>query len=129
MRLKVHEKVDGPSEPKKELIISHSSEETNEFEPTVSYREAWKALGKRRQYRSPPQSASSTPTNSQSMDLVTEFKAAVLGYKADQRPACSAEQGERQTHSKTPLQGESLLTLERPHISTLYFLAEMEKFK
>ena len=94
----------------------------NEVEPTVSFRDAWKALGKRRQYRSPPQSASTTPTNRNTVDLVEEFRAAVLTRAAEQ-------DGRHHLRTEKISEGETLSTVERPHISTLYFLAEMEKIK
>mmetsp|Transcript_58740 Transcript_58740/g.122732 ORF Transcript_58740/g.122732 Transcript_58740/m.122732 type:complete len:150 (-) Transcript_58740:24-473(-) len=124
MRLQLHEKIiSGESESKKENERDSCSDDDRDCESTVSFQEAWKALGRRRQYRSPPQSASSTPQNCNTVDLVQEFRAVALGTLSGERET------ERHCRSENLPAGESSLPVERPHISTLYFLAEMERFQ
>ncbi len=123
MRLQLHEKISGgESETTEERETPACSADEGECEPTISFKDAWKALGRRRQYRSPPQSASSTPQNRDIVDLVGEFRAVALGQLSGGRE-------ERRCRSEDLSAGESSLPVDRPHISTLYFLAEMERFK
>jgi hypothetical protein len=122
MRLRLHEKImGGESEAKKENERhGDSPDEDSECESTVSFQDAWKALGRRRQYRSPQQSASSTPQNRNTVDLVRDFRAVTLNR-------LSGEREERHCSTENLSAGESSLPVHA-HISTLYFLAEMERF-
>jgi hypothetical protein len=125
MRLKLKEMFNGGGDLEEEIETHRCSPERDgEFEASVSFRDAWKALGRRKQYRSPPQSASSTPTNRHAIDLVDEFKAIALS-----QPRGLAEQYSRSENASDAPEVEPALPIDRPHISTLYFLSEMEKFK
>jgi hypothetical protein len=120
IRLHLQEKIiAGGSEPKE---VNETYGEPEGGKATISFREAWKALGKRKQYRSPPQSAPPTPSNRNTPDLLRELRAAAVSTRVGER-------GEQNCSYKNASAGESPSPLERPHITTLYFLEELEKYK
>ena len=120
IRLRLHRKLYGRESQFKEDNEPNSiSDEGDEFQSTVSYQDAWRALGRRRQYRTQPQFASSAQTIRCPMDRVRDFRAA----------ATSAWVHAERYNPEKSSEGECSLPAERPHISTLYFLAEMEKLK
>jgi hypothetical protein len=120
IRLRLHKKLYGRESELKEGEQNSCSAQGDEFQSTVSSQDAWRALGRRRLYRTPSNVDSSTQNNRNPMDRVRDFRAAATSAWVH---------AERYNPEKKSSKGDASLPAERPHISTLYFLAEMEQFK
>ena len=90
-----------------------TSDFSEDFQTTISCHDAWKALGRRKNYRSPPSSNATTPKSDKNIDIVSEYALIAAGNSKDDIP-CPAGQP---------------VTTSDPHITTIFFMEEMRQFK
>jgi hypothetical protein len=91
----------------------------------ISYQDAWKSLGKRRMYRlpvHPPQSQLKPPVSTKIFTKKSETETERNTQKSKSQDLCNCTVASDGKIKLTP-------SLGTPHISTLYFLAEMERYK
>jgi hypothetical protein len=113
MRLHVNQKLERFEADSIETETSSAVHE--DFSTALSCHDAWKALGRRKTYRTPPSSTSTTPKNDRASDLVSVF-AAMAARTIDSDEIADSD-------------GQAVTASGNPHITTIFFLDEMRQFR